>query len=164
MLIRRNKWSAARVALATLVVGGTAGFAAHAAEGFRDHGRHGWGRHHRAVLCGAEHGAAAIREHRDDVAAFVTVRLGLDGTQRALLDDLLRQAETVALELRAQCPAADVTPDALAFLDRGEAALATSLEGLRRLRPAFETFLAALDGEQRAHVERWLAHRHGRRV
>lgn len=163
MPMRRNKWSAARIALATLVVGGTAGFAAHAAEGFRDNGRHGWGRPHRGVFCDAEHGAAAIREHREDVAAFVTLRLDLDGTQQALLGDLLRQAETVALELRAQCPEAGAPTDALALLDRGEAALATSLEGLRRLRPAFETFLAALDAQQRERVERWLAQRRGGR-
>ena len=163
MPMRRNKWSAARIALATLVVGGTAGFAAHAADGFRDHGRHGWGRHHRGVFCDAEHGAAALREHRDDVAAFATVRLDLDGTQQALLGDLLRQAEAVALELRAQCPEPGAPADALALLDRGEAALATSLEGLRRLRPAFETFLAALDAEQRERVEGWVAHRRGAR-
>lgn len=153
MIGSMHKWRAMRASILAVAIGGL-GTGCQQNDGHRD--RHGFGArgHGDAEAC-----ARRARSRIEDLSAWVDVRLELDDGQRVLLEQLEATASVAADDLGTLCehPERDDIEGMLAF---GEDALANSLEHYRRVRPALERFVAALDAEQRARVEGWLARRH----
>lgn len=154
MIGSMHRWRAMRASILAVAIGGLSAGCQDGSGGDRGH-RFGSSAHGDPETC-----TRRARARIEDLSAWVDVRLELDEAQRALLGDLERSAAEAAGELGTLCghPERGDIEGMLAF---GEDALETSLENYRRVRPALEAFVAALDAEQREEVEAWLARRHG---
>lgn len=152
MVGRLHRWRVMRASVLAVAIGGiTAGCHDGRGHGFA----HRQGGHGSPEACADE-----ARAQLGEMTAWVDERLELDATQRTLLGDLERTAAEVSGDLAGLCahPERDDIEGMLAY---GEEALEESLDAYRRVRPALEAFVAALDEDQRAEVERWMARRRG---
>ena len=103
------------------------------------------------------------KSHLDGLAGFVAGSLDLDDSQRVAFDRVVASLEETRQDLAERC-------DSFEHPQRSDVALATVDEWLelagssvRSMRPAFESFYAALDDAQRQQLDGWLVqHDHGR--
>ncbi|MGF1474048.1 MAG: Spy/CpxP family protein refolding chaperone [Geminicoccaceae bacterium] len=93
----------------------------------------------------------------DRMIGFVERRLDLGPDQEESWDGLLASIETADAtvaqrcdELRDQVENAETAPERLALM---EAAVATGLEVIQEVRPAFDTFYASLDEDQKEQID-----------
>ncbi len=146
--------------LGVLLVVSAAGVVASGALGGSHHSGHhsgqGWRGHgHGGNPC------ARLTRHSSRVAeVLIEEHLDLNDAQLDQLQPVLAVVDAWRTDLAVSCEsgrsAADV-PSALVAL---EDALTRSAQAVRELRPAYDTFYAALNAEQQAHISQAMA-RHG---
>lgn len=110
-----------------------------------------WGRHH----CGP------LGEHKTRLlSAYVSITLDLDEAQDAALAPVIEVLDRWHSEAGSVCDHTELTSAPLA-LDHLQQLLDRTREAMDELRPAFDSFYAALTVEQQERLNGWLKHHHG---
>jgi len=126
------------------------------------HGGHrggGFGMHRSGDPC-ARLDEASVTAHAEFVTTWVEGSLDLDDAQRQLLEPVVAIAVESVGELRQLCDADH--DDARAAVRLATRVAEVSHQGLARVDSAFAAFYDALEVDQRARLDGWVAHAHRR--
>lgn len=171
----RTKYIAAGAALAALALGGAAAIARHGNHGF---GHGGW-RHHGGSMEGhmgghlggmgfGGPGMKFCRGNTAEMADHMLVRIEHKvkptDAQKASFETLKAAAQEAAAKLSAACPkdmaakpaegdASQARSTPIERLARAEAMTQATLDAIKTVRPAAETFYASLTPEQKAKLD-----------
>lgn len=172
---RSSLLAVAAIAVAGLALG-VAGYQALRSDiwseiaAYRGHPFHGAGRHGNRRSGDRAHGFARLCDRADErhtsaVLALVERTLDIRPDQRAAwtsLTDALRAAQN---DIGAACTKAGrgaKNGSAVATLANAETLTEAGLAAIRRIRPAFDSFHRTLTADQKARLDRLLAHRRSR--
>ena len=128
---------------------------AHGMNAVLGYGRHGM---HGALTAPGSHCHRLESRHTRMLEAFVTIELGLDDNQEQALQPVIAAVDRWRADAARTCENLSIAT-APEGLDTLQQVLSRGERALTEIAPLFNAFYATLNKEQRAGLDRWVAHR-----